>query len=126
MKSFRAVMAGTLVIEAIVVALVLLVVAKFDGGVSSAPGIVVLVLVVALLVTCGLLRYRWTAAMALALQLVMIGSAFLSVPLAVIGVLFLLVWCCLLWLRREVARRMAEGSLPSQQQDAATGMPRQQ
>jgi hypothetical protein len=34
---------------------------------------------------------------------------------AIIGVLFLALWLWLLWLRRDVARRMAEGRLPSQQ-----------
>ena len=107
-------MAGTLIIETIVVALALLVVAKFNGGMSSAAGVVVVVLVVGMLVTCGLVRHQWASWVALALQVVMIGCAFLSAPLAVIGVLFLLVWICLLGLRREVARRMAEGRLPSQ------------
>jgi hypothetical protein len=34
----------------------------------------------------------------------------------VVGVLFGLVWAYLLWLRRDVAQRIAEGTLPSQQQ----------
>jgi hypothetical protein len=46
----------------------------------------------------------------------MIVAGFVLVPaLGVMGVVFLVVWGFLLWLRREVARRMAAGELPAQQ-----------
>ena len=65
MKGFRGVMAGTLVLEAIVVALALLVVAKLYGGLATGVGIVVGAAVLVLLVTCALLRGRgawsWSA-----------------------------------------------------------------
>ena len=42
---------------------------------------------------------------------------FVALPaVGVVGLLFLGVWIYMLWLRREVARRMAEGRLPSQQE----------
>jgi hypothetical protein len=115
MKGFRGVMAGTLVLEAIVVALGLLVVANLYGGLGTIVGVVVGVVSLGLLVTCGLLRHRWSVVVVLALQAVLIGCVAVVVPIGVIGLLFAGVWGYLLWLRREVNRRMAEGGLPSQQ-----------
>lgn len=115
MKSFRGIMAGTLILEAIVVALALPVVAKLGGGVGTGTGYLVLGLIVAFLVTCGLLKRPWAVWIIAALHVVMIASLFLMTALGVIGILFALVWGYLLWLRRDVAKRMAEGRLPSQQ-----------
>lgn len=115
MKGFRGVMAGTLVLEAIVVALALLVVAKLYGGLATGVGIVVGVVVVVLVVLCGLLRRPWSVGVIVAAQVALIACFVGSVPVGVIGVLFALVWGWLFWLRRDVARRMAAGRLPSQQ-----------
>jgi len=114
MKGFRGVMAGTLVLEAVVVALALLVVAKLDGGLATGAGIVVGVVVVLLVVTCGLLRRSWAVWLVVAAQVALI-ACFVGAPaVGAIGVLFALVWGYLLWLRRDVARRMAAGELPGQ------------
>ncbi|MGH3449968.1 MAG: DUF4233 domain-containing protein [Haloechinothrix sp.] len=116
LKSFRGVMAGTLVIEAIVVALALPVVAKLGGGIGSVQGWSLLVVVVALVMCGGLLRHSWTPSVVLILQVALIAF-FITLPsVGIVGVLFLGVWLYLLWLRRDVARRMAEGRLPSQQE----------
>jgi CBS domain containing-hemolysin-like protein len=116
MRSFRGVVAGSLVMEAIVVALSMLVVAKLGTGIGSVVGLwVVLGVVVALLSTCafaGKPRVLW---LVLALQLLLIACAAFSVAVAVIGAIFLAIWGYLWWIRRDVARRMAEGRLPSQQ-----------
>lgn len=114
MKGFRGVMAGTLVLEAIVVALALLVVAKLYGGLATGVGIVVGAVVVVLLATCALLRHSWSVVVIGVAQLALIGCAFGSGAVAVVGVLFALVWGWLLWARRDVARRMAAGRLPGQ------------
>lgn len=39
--------------------------------------------------------------------------------MGVIGVIFGLVWAYLLWLRKDLLKRMAEGRLPAQQQQQA-------
>jgi Protein of unknown function (DUF4233) len=114
MKGFRGVMAGTLVLEAIVVALSMLVVAKLYGGLGTVAGVIVGVVVVVLLSTCALLRYPWTVVLIGLAQLALIACVFSSPAVAVIGVLFALVWGWLLWARRDVTRRMAAGRLPSQ------------
>ncbi|WP_121011070.1 DUF4233 domain-containing protein [Saccharothrix australiensis] len=115
MKSFRGIMAGTLILEVIVVALALPVVAKLGDGIGTGTGYLVLGLIVALIGTCALLKRPWAVWVIAAVHVVMIASWVALTALGVIGVLFTLVWCYLLWLRRDVARRMAEGRLPSQQ-----------
>lgn len=116
MKGFRGVMAGTLIIEVIVVGLSLLVVHRTGGGLASWKGALVGGIILGLLVSCGLLRHKWSMWLVLALQVVMIASFFAVVELGVLGIVFGLVWTYLFWLRRDVAKRMAEGRLPSQQQ----------
>ncbi|WP_020666303.1 DUF4233 domain-containing protein [Amycolatopsis nigrescens] len=115
MKSFRGVLAGTLIMEAITVALALPVVAKLGGGIDSAKGWAVIAIAVALVVCCGLLKYSWVVPVVLALQLGLIAFFFVLPAVAIIGLLFLAILVWLLWLRREVAKRMAAGTLPSQQ-----------
>ncbi|CCH28721.1 DUF4233 domain-containing protein [Actinosynnema sp. NPDC047251] len=118
MKSFRGIMAGTLILEVIVVALALPVVAKLGGGIGTGTGYLVLGLIVALIGTCALLKRPWIVWVIALLHVVMIASWPLLTALGAIGVLFSLVWVYLLWLRRDVAKRMAAGRLPSQQQSA--------
>ncbi|MFJ6674425.1 DUF4233 domain-containing protein [Actinosynnema sp. NPDC091369] len=115
MKSFRGIMAATLILEVIVVALALPVVAKLGGGVGSGAGYLVLGLIVALIGTCALLKRPWAVYLIAAIHVVMVGSLFVLTALGAIGVVFALVWVYLLWLRHDVAKRMAEGRLPSQQ-----------
>lgn len=115
MKSFRGIVVATLVLEVIVVALALLVVANLGSGVHSGQWYLVLGLVAALLITTGLLRrpaYVWVIA---AIHLVMLVATVTLVALGVIGALFSVVWIGLFLLRRDVARKMAAGTLPSQQ-----------
>ncbi|AIG78751.1 hypothetical protein ED92_39515 [Amycolatopsis sp. MJM2582] len=116
MKSFRGVMAGSLIMEGITVALALPVVAKLGGGVGSLTGWSVIVIAVALIVLCGFLKKPWAVPAVLVLQVALIAF-FVALPaVAILGVIFLGIWLWLLWLRRDVARRMAAGTLPSQQQ----------
>lgn len=115
MKGFRGVMAGTLVLEAIVVALSLLVIAKLNGGLGSVIGVTVGVVIVMLIVACALLRHQWTIGVIAAAQVALICCFAGSPAVGVIGVLFALIWGYLRWLRWDVARRMAAGRLPSQQ-----------
>jgi hypothetical protein len=115
MKGFRGVMSGTLILEAITVALALPVVNKFGGGISTGTGWTVIAIAVALVVLCGLVKRPWAVPAILALQIALIVLVFWLPAIAVLGAIFLAVWLWLLWLRRDVARRMAEGTLASQQ-----------
>jgi hypothetical protein len=115
MKSFRGVMAGSLIMEGIAVALALPVVAKLGGGIGSGTGWAVLAISVALIALCGMVKRSWVVPVVLALQAALIAFFFAVPAVAVLGFVFLAFWLWVLWLRRDVARRMAEGRLPSQQ-----------
>jgi hypothetical protein len=115
MKGFRGVAAGTLVLEAIVVALALLVVAKLEGGLASWVGFVVGASVAVLIATCVVIRRPWSAVVIVLVQVALIACVVAAPAVGVIGVLFALVWGYLAWLRRDVARKMAAGELPGQQ-----------
>lgn len=112
-KGLRGVFAITLVLESVVVALSLTVVAK--SGDAGPVGIaVVLALAVGMALGSGLQRRPWGLPFALALQVAMIACVFVLPALGVLGVLFGLIWIYFLRLRRDVARRMAAGQLPDQ------------
>lgn len=115
LKGFRGVMAGAIVMEAITVGLALFTVADLYGGLNSVVGYLVGFDILALLLTCAFLRHTWTIPVILALQLVLVGCIVSAVAVGIVGLLFLAVWVYLFWLRREVARRLAAGQLPSQQ-----------
>ncbi|RJQ86404.1 DUF4233 domain-containing protein [Amycolatopsis panacis] len=117
MKGFRGVLSGTLIMEAITVALALPVVAKLGGGggVTSFTGWTVIAIAAALIVLCGMLKHRWAVPVVLVLQVALIAMAFVLPAIAILGVLFLAAFLWFLWLRRDVARRMAAGTLASQQ-----------
>ncbi|MCP2260125.1 Protein of unknown function (DUF4233) [Streptoalloteichus tenebrarius] len=111
-KGLRGVMAGTLVMEAIVVGLALPVVHRFGGGLSSTNGVLVVGLAVAMVLASGFVGRSWGLGLALALQALMVLTFFISPALGALGVLFALVWACILWLRRDVARRLSQGTSP--------------
>jgi hypothetical protein len=119
MKSFRGVMAGSLIMEGIAVALALPVVAKLGGGVGSGTGWAVIAIAVGLILCCGVLKRSWVVPVVLVLQVALVAFFFAVPAVSVLGFIFLAFWLWVLWLRRDVARRMAEGRLPSQQQPNA-------
>lgn len=116
MKAFRGIMAGTLILEVIVVALALPVIAKLHGGVTSLVGWVAFGFIAAFIALCAFVRRPWAIGTVVGLHVLLITSWLLLPALGVIGVIFALVWAYLLWLRRDLLQRMAEGRLPSQQQ----------
>ncbi|WP_370947803.1 DUF4233 domain-containing protein [Amycolatopsis sp. cg5] len=115
MKSFRGVMSGTLIMEAIAVALALPVVANVGGGISTLTGWSMIVIAVALIVLCGMIKRPWAVPAVLALQVAMIAFIVTLPAMGILGLIFGGIWLWLLWLRKDVLRRMAAGTLPSQQ-----------
>lgn len=115
LRSFAGVMAATLLLEMVVVLLSIPVVSNLGSGMATWQGVLVVVLAVALLLTCAVLRRPWGIWAAVGLQLVMIVCWVALPALGILGLVFGLVWAILLWMRRDVAKRMAEGRLPSQQ-----------
>ena len=115
MKGIRGVFAAVLVLESIVVLLALLVFARFGNGPPAVGAAVIVGLAVLMIVGSGLQRRSWGLRFALVVQVATIVDGFVLVtPLGVVGVVFGLVWVALLLMRRDVARRMARGELPSQ------------
>jgi hypothetical protein len=114
-KSFRGVMAGTLILEAIVVLLALPVVAVVGGGLTLAAGTYLIGLAVVLVALAGCQGRSWAIWINLALQLVVIAGVVVHPTLAFIGAIFAAVWLLIVYLRADVLRRQKRGLLPGQQ-----------
>ena len=120
MKSFRGVLLATLILEGIVVLLALPWVAKVGAGVGTWQGALVGAMALALFLAGGAAGRPWGIGLALGLQVVLLACWFAVPALGIVGLIFGLVWGCLWWFRHDVAKRMAEGRLPSQQQQSSS------
>jgi Protein of unknown function (DUF4233) len=114
-KSFRGVMAGILILEAIVVLLALPVVVVADGGLTPVAGTYLIGLAVVLILLSGLQGRPWAIWVNLAMQLVLIAGWAVHGAVGFIGLVFAGVWLLILYLRSEVKRREQHGLLPGQQ-----------
>jgi hypothetical protein len=114
-KSFRGVMAGTLILEAIVVLLALPVVGAVGGGLTPVALGYLIGFAVLLIVLTGLQGRSWAVWVDLAVQLILIGGFLLYPGVGLIGLLFAGVWALIAYLRAEVLRRQRRGLLPGQQ-----------
>jgi hypothetical protein len=114
-KGLRGVMAAILILEAMSVLFCLMVVTKISGNGGAVGVAVVLVLAVGMVAACRFLSRPWGIKLVVALQLATIASGFVVPVLGALGVIFGLVWLAILLMRRDVARKMARGELPSQQ-----------
>ena len=114
-KSFRGVMAGTLILESIVVLLALPVVSFSRGGLSGTSAGYLIGVAVVLIVLAGLQRRPWALAANLAMQVFVIAGVFIHVTVGFVGVVFAGVWALIVYLRGEVKRRQERGLLPGQQ-----------
>jgi hypothetical protein len=114
-KSFRGVMAGTLILEAIVVLLALPVVSTVGGGLTSAALGYLIGLAGLLVLLVGLQGRSWAIWVNLAVQLIPIVGFVVYPGVGFIGVLFAAVWALIAYFRAEVIRRERRGLLPGQQ-----------
>jgi Protein of unknown function (DUF4233) len=114
-RSFRGVMAATLVLEAIVVLLALPVVAVVGGGLNAATGTYLIGLAAVLVVLCGFQGRPWAIWVNVGLQLVLVAGFVVHPSIGVIGAIFAAVWSLIVYLRGEVLRRQKRGLLPGQQ-----------
>jgi uncharacterized protein DUF4233 len=113
-KSFRGVMAGTLILEAIVVLLALPVVGTVGGGLTSAALGYLIGLAGILFLLAGFQGRSWAIRVNLAVQLILIAGFVVYPGVAFIGVLFAAVWALIAYFRAEVLRRERRGLLPGQ------------
>ena len=115
-------MAGTLILEAIVVLLALPVVAVSHGGLTPLTGGYLIGLAVVLVLLAGIQGRPWAIWVNLAMQLVVIAGWAVHGAIGFIGVIFAGVWLLIVYLRAEVKRREERGLLPGQQRlDDVTG-----
>ncbi|MGU3436076.1 DUF4233 domain-containing protein [Actinomycetes bacterium M1A6_2h] len=113
-KGFRGVCAGTLILEAIVVFLALPVVGTVGGGVTWISGTYIVALGVLMILGSGLQRRPWAMQFNMALQIFVILGFFAHPSITAIGVMFALVWAYLIYLRRDIRRRITQGLLAGQ------------
>ena len=113
-KSFRGVMAGTLILEAIVVLLALPVVATVGGGLTAVSIAFLAGFTVLLIVLAGMQGRPWAIWANLGVQVVLIAGWAIYPGIGFIGLLFTAVWLIMVYLRAEVLRRQRRGLLPGQ------------
>ena len=114
-KSFRGVMAGTLILEIITVLLALPVVAVVGGGLTPWSTAYLVGFAVLLGVLAGLQGRPWAIWANLGVQVLLVFGFLLYPGVGFIGVLFTGVWAVIAYLRGEVLRRQRLGLLPGQQ-----------
>jgi hypothetical protein len=119
-KSFRGVMASTLILEAIVVLLALPVVSVFHGGLSPLSSGFLIGMAIVLVLMCGMQGRSWALWANVGLQVVLIAGAFIDVTIGIVGIIFLIVWLLIVYLRAEVKRRQDRGLLPGQRPDPSS------
>jgi hypothetical protein len=109
-KGFAAVMAATLLLEAIVVLLAIPVVGAVGGGLTAATLGYLLGVAALFVVLAGLQRRPWASIWVnLAAQLLLLAGFVVYPGVGFIGVLFTGVWAFIAYLRAEVRRRLEQG-----------------
>ncbi|HSS24468.1 MAG TPA: DUF4233 domain-containing protein [Mycobacterium sp.] len=107
-KSFSAVMAATLILEAIVVLLAIPVVGAVGGGLSPVSLGYLIGLAALLILLAGLQRKPWAIWLNLGVQVILLGGFALYPGVGFIGVLFSGLWVLIAYLRAEVRRRQGQ------------------
>ena len=114
-KSFRGVMAGTLILEMIAVLLALPVVSAVGGGLTPWSTTYLVGFAVLLGLLAGAQGRPWAIWVNLAVQVILVAGYLIYPGIGFMGVLFLVVWGVIAYLRAEVLRRQRLGLLPGQQ-----------
>ncbi|MEE4022669.1 DUF4233 domain-containing protein [Gordonia sp. PKS22-38] len=114
-KGLRGVMAGTLILEVIVIGLAFPIVANLGPGITWLTGGYLGLVVVAFIAAAGMQGRPYALRLDLGLQAVVIAGGFLHWSVAVVGVIFLCVWVYIAYIKRDVEQRMAKGMLAGQE-----------
>jgi predicted membrane protein len=117
-KSFRGVMAGTLILEVITVLLALPVVSAVGGGLTPWSTAYLLGFSALLVLLAGVQGRNWAIWANLSAQLLLVLGFFIYPAIGFMGVIFGVVWGVIAYLRYEVRRRQRLGLLPGQQPPA--------
>lgn len=116
MKGLRGVMAGTLVMEAISILLVLTVILKIDGGAhwTTFNWVYVSALGAAMFIWAFMQKQRYALPVNLVLQLLAVVGFIVHPSMGIMGLVFVLVWVYILVLRKNIIERMRRGLLTTQ------------
>lgn len=116
LKGIRGVMAGTLVMEAITIALVLTVILRVDNGEhwTTFNWVYVTALAVAMFVAAFFQRFSWSVPMNIVLQVLALAGFFIHYSMGIVAIIFVLVWVYLFYLRDNMVQRMKRGLLSTQ------------
>ena len=114
-KSFRGVMAATLILEIITVLLALPVVSAAGGGLTPLSTAYLIGFAVLLGLLAGMQGRPWAIWANLGVQFLLLLGFFIYPLVGFMGVLFIVVWAIIAYLRGEVLRRQRLGLLPGQQ-----------
>lgn len=116
MKGIRGVMAGTLVMEAITMGLVLTVILRVDNGAywTTFNWVYVTAVAVAMFLAAFLQRFSWSIPMNIALQVFALAGVFIHYSMGIVAVIFILAWAYLFYLRNNLIERMKRGLLTTQ------------
>lgn len=114
-KSFRGVMAGTLILEVIAVLLALPVVSAVGGGLTPWTTGYLLGFAGLLVLLAGIQGRPWAIWANLGAQLLLVPGFLIYPAIGFVGVIFVVVWAVIAYLRYEVRRRQRLGLLPGQQ-----------
>lgn len=119
MKGLRGVMAGTHIMEAIVIFLVLTVVLRVDPDQNATTFnlIYVVGLGLAMVVAAFLQKAKFADALNIALQVLAVVGFIVHISMGAVGLLFAAVWWYIYTLKRNIVARMERGLLPSQHMD---------
>ena len=108
-RSFRGVMAATLILEAIVMLLAIPVVGAVGGGLTPVSLSYLIGLAVLLILLAGLQGRPWAIWMNLGVQVLPLAGFAVYSGVGFIGVLFAALWAVIAYLRSEVLVRQAHG-----------------
>ena len=108
-RSFRGVMAATLILEAIVMLLAIPVVGAVGGGLTPVSLSYLIGLAVLLILLAGLQGRPWAIWMNLGVQVLPLAGFAVYSGVGFIGVLFTALWALIAYLRSEVLVRQAHG-----------------
>lgn len=114
-RGLRGVMAGTLILEAIVVMLAFPIVVRVGGGLTAWSAVYLGVLTLALILGSGLQGRSWALPYDLALQVITVAGWIVHWSIGAVGVVFLLVWLYIAYIKRDVRLRMERGLLNGQE-----------
>lgn len=116
LKGLRGVIAGTLVMEAIAILLVLTVIARVDNGAywTTFNWVYVTAVGVAMLLAAFVQSRPWAMSVNLVLQVFALIGFIVHPSMGIMALIFIAVWWYILHLRRNLIARMKRGLLTTQ------------